>query len=343
VKAILFLYLAGSLSAQDHSQFVWQGQVDSTVILHLAAKHLAVQIQSGAPVERQKFHFADALPESGQKARVEVLEGRGYVHIVDQPNLDNHYTLGVAIEDPQPGSSFYSIALYWDTSNNFFERTEKTDHVSWAGRVDQAAVVSCHERTCVSSAGQGAPVEAGATDEHFKFSRPLPDRDTDVRLEEQDGRGEIRLIEQPRARNNYTARVSIRDRQAGSSDYSFLLVWNRLSAKESKESKEAAAIPELTGRGFLWSGAVNGRVRVTLHGGVSFSEVVEGAPVEGEHAEILRSLPERADLMPKIEKLRGRGRVSMIESPSQQNNYRLIFEIDDPGPGVDSYEVELDW
>ena len=29
--------------------------------------------------------------------------------------------------------------------------------------------------------------------------------------------------------------------------------------------------------------------------------------------------------------------------PSQQNNYQLIFEITDPGPGADTYEVELDW
>jgi hypothetical protein len=209
--------------------------------------------------------------------------------------------------------------------------------------VDEAAIISCHERLCVSGAEQGEPVGAAVTDQRFRFSRPLPDRDTDVRLEDPDGRGEIRLIEQPRARNNYTARVSIRDPQAGSGEYSFVLVWNRPTSKELKESKESAAIPETIGRGLLWSGTVEGRVRVTLKGAASFSEVVQGAPVKGEHAEILRPLPGRADLAPKIEKLRGRGRVSIVESPSEQNNYRLVFEIDDTGPGADDYEVELDW
>ena len=47
--------------------------------------------------------------------------------------------------------------------------------------------------------------------------------------------------------------------------------------------------------------------------------------------------------MPKIQKLRGRGRVSIVESPSEKNNYRLVFEIDDSEPGADSYQVELDW
>jgi len=61
----------------------------------------------------------------------------------------------------------------------------------------------------VSTSEQGAQHGAPVADEHFKFSKPLPDRDTEVRLEGQDGRGEIRLIEQPRERNHYTARVSI--------------------------------------------------------------------------------------------------------------------------------------
>jgi hypothetical protein len=88
---------------------------------------------------------------------------------------------------------------------------------------------------------------------------------------------------------------------------------------------------------------VDGRGRVTLKGGASFSEALEGAPVAGEHGEILRPLPARTDLMPTIRKLRGRGRVSIIESPSVKNNYQLVFEIDDSEPGADYYEIELDW
>ncbi|HEX5228201.1 MAG TPA: hypothetical protein VFW44_10850 [Bryobacteraceae bacterium] len=324
------------LAAQDHPQFIWQGQVDGTAILRLTAKTLAVQVAGGAPVERQKFHFADALPQTQQNARVQVLEGRGYVHILDQPNIENRYTLAVSVEDAQPGSSFYSIALYWDTSNNAFESREKTDQVSWSGRVDESAVISCHERTCSSSSEAGAPVSGEA----YKFSKPMPDRDLDVRLEFPEGRGDVRLIDQPRERNHYTARVAIRDPQTGSGDYSFTLVWNRMSSKQLKESPP---IPEPTGRGMEWTGTVTGRVRVTVQGGASFAEVLDGAPVKGQHAEILRPLPQRGDLVPQIHKLRGRGRVSVVESPSEKNNYRLVFEIADPGPGGDDYDVEVDW
>ena len=343
VSPIFCALCAQSAHGGPGPQFVWQGQVDGIAILHLQGKHLAVQIQQGAPVDRQQFHFSDALPDIQQKVRVEVLEGRGYVHVLDQPSIENHYMLAVGIEDRQPGSAFYSIALYWDTSNNGLERgAEKTDKVSWSGRVDHAAVVSCKAKSCVSTSGQGGSEQgsvrgAPVADEHFKFSKPLPDRAIEVRLDRVDGRGEIRLIEQPRESNHYTARVSIRDPGTGATDYAFTLVWNRAS------DKEPGPIPEPIGRAFVWTGRVDGRVRVTIQGGASFSEVLEGARVVAEHAETLRPLPQRSDVMPVIRKVRGRGQVAIVEAPSEKNNYRLIFEIDDPESGADDYQIELDW
>ena len=334
ISAIFCSLCAPLAQGGDKPQFVWKGQVDGTAILYLRGKHLEVQIQQGAPVEHQQFHFADALADSGLKVRVEVLKGRGYVHVIDQPSIDNHYTLAVGIEDPQTGSAFYSIALYWDTANNAYDRSaSKTDKVTWTGRVEHAAVIDCQKQSCVSRSQHGTPV----ADEHFRFSRPLPDRDTEVRLETSDGRGEIRLIEQPRESNHYTARVAINDPVAGATDYSFTLVWNRAN------DKEPGPIPEPAGRGLLWTGRVDGRVRVTIQGGASFSEALEGAPVVGEHAEMFRPLPARSDVMPAIRKLAGRGQVAIVESPSEKNNYRLVFEINDPEPGADDYQVELDW
>ena len=41
--------------------------------------------------------------------------------------------------------------------------------------------------------------------------------------------------------------------------------------------------------------------------------------------------------------LRGRGRAEIVELPSESNNYQLVLEIVDPGPGSGQYEIELDW
>jgi hypothetical protein len=173
-------------------------------------------------------------------------------------------------------------------------------------------------------------------EEHYKFSRPLPHRDVEVSLEDQQGRGEVRLVEQPRQRNSYTARVSIRDPQSGSGEYSFTLVWTRPNNKESLPVIEAE-------RGIIWHGTVDGRARVTIKGGSAISEVLQGAPIAGERAEFLRTLPARSDLHVAVKKLSGRGQVQIVEYPSEKNNYRLVFEISDSESGASSYEIEVDW
>jgi len=333
VKAVTLVLVPLALCAQPRPQFVWQGEVDGAVVLRLARQRATVQIQDGGPVQNQQFRFNDPLPESGQEVRLQVLEGRGYVHIIDQPSLDNGYTLSLAIEDRQPGPSPYSIALFWDASDQAFERGhKKMDYATWSGRVDEDVTVSCQAKKCVSSASRGAPV----ADEHYKFSKPLPAQELDVRLEDAEGRGDIRVVEQPRENNHYTARISIRDPQGGASDYSFTLVWNRAPGVQAPPAEPAS-------RGLIWSGTVTGRVQVTVEGGAVFSQQVSSQPVRNEHSDLLRPLPAHSDLNPAIQKLRGRGRVAILEHPSERNNYRLVFEIDDPGPGADDYDIELDW
>jgi hypothetical protein len=332
VRALSLLCLLSPLllTAQDRPQFVWQGQVDGIDILYLHANRLTVRIQEGLAIADQQYRFNDPLPETRQDARLTVLEGRGYVHIIDQPRLDNHYTLAIMIEDRQPGSAFYSLQLYWDATDN--KPTGRADRVAWSGRVDQEAVISCQAKSCAASVTEGAQV----TDEKFKFSHPLPNRDVDVRLEQAEGRGDIRLVEQPRESNQFTARVSIRDPQNGASEYSFVLSWNRAGPVNVESATQAQ-------RGLTWNGVVDGQIRVTVRGGASVSEVVEGGPIQNERVDFLRPLPSRSEPRPVLKKIRGRGRAEIVEYPSEKNNYRLVFEIDDPEAGAEAYEIEIGW
>lgn len=73
------------------------------------------------------------------------------------------------------------------------------------------------------------------------------------------------------------------------------------------------------------------------------SEVVSGAPVAGEQAVFERELPQSRGLNPTVKRLRGRGRVELVEDPSPRNGYRLVFQIDDPSGGSDLYQVEVGW
>jgi hypothetical protein len=171
--------------------------------------------------------------------------------------------------------------------------------------------------------------------EHVKISHPLPERDVQVALEKVEGRGEIRLLDQPSESNGHTARVRIRDPEGGASDYSFVLTWGRPGAASIGQTAEAQS-------GLVWSGRVEGTVRVTVHGGAAFSEATTGRPVMNETVRFERPLPSSSDLSPTVKKRQGLGTVTLVESPTKDNGYHLVFEIH--GAGVSElYEVEVSW
>jgi hypothetical protein len=322
---------ATTLVAQTRPQMVWEGEVDGVTILYVRASKVEVEVKEGAPVQKQRFHISDPLPANRQELRVEVNEGRGSVAVVDQPRLENSYTAAIRIEDRQTGSAHYAISLYWDRGDRQFEKARafgRTGKITWSGMVDGETIVACREQTCTA----GADVLRAKS----KFSGPLPDREVQVTLDETQGRGDIRLVEQPSEVNGYAAKVRIHDARRGLSNYSFRLTWDR-------PGKPAEPQPSYSQRSLVWSGHVDGRVRVTVQGGAAYSEAVSGQPVGGEHAWFEHPLPKRSDLNPTIKKLSGRGKVEIAERPSTGNNYRLIFEINDSDGGVENYEIEVSW
>ncbi len=337
-RLVIFAWLLGpALAAQDQPQLVWEGEVDDVSVLRVRGNRIDMEEVSGLPVQRQRFRFFERLPDARQDVRVEVIEGRGRVRVLEQPRPQNNHTLSVLIEDRQGGPSFYSLAFYWRSSRGFFDlpgRAPSSSYgrgevLSWSGRVDGEAVVSCRGNVCEAEATRGGPVMR----DRFRFSRPLPAQRLLMSLEDVQGRGDVRLIEQPREENGYTARVLIRDPQGGQGDYSFSLFWTR-------PSRGDVAIAR---RGLVWTGRVDGRIRVIVEGGRAVSDVISGAPVAAESARFYRPLPARNNPDATVRKLRGRGRVEIVEYPSSRNGYRLVFEIDDPSGGAGQYEVEAGW
>ena len=339
MRIFSLFWLCPLLLAQDQPQMVWEGQVDGVIVLRVRGNRIDIEERQGLPVQRQRFRFFERLPDSRQNARLAVVEGRGHARILEQPRLENNYTLSVLIEDPQGGSSFYSLAFYWESGGRFFgpatpgpaSSSERGESLTWSGRVDGEAIVSCRREECVAEAARGGAV----TRERFRFSRPLPARDTQVSLDRTEGRGQIRLIQQPREENDFTAQVAIRDPQGGAGDYSFSLVWSRPPRDDTGFA--------FARRGMVWSGRVDGRIRVIVEGSSARVAVMDGAPVASERADFARSLPARDNPNATVRRLRGRGRVEIVEYPSRRNGYRLIFEIDDSGGGADHYEVEVGW
>ncbi len=221
ILAILVTLFAASAAvrAQPGPQLTWEGQVDGIIVLHLHGERVEVEYRQGAPVERQVFHFTSSLPDIRQRLRVEVREGRGAVRVSQQPGIENNFTADVTIEDRQDGRSFYSIGVFWDELGT---PTGRMDHLTWSGRVEGEVMVGCRANRCEPVVQTGQPVGR----EHVKFTRPLPNHDVRVWLDETGGRGDVKIQEQPAASNNFTVKILVKA-FGGGGECSFILSWQR--------------------------------------------------------------------------------------------------------------------
>lgn len=91
-----------------------------------------------------------------------------------------------------------------------------------------------------------------------------------------------------------------------------------------------------------WSGRVDADVYVYIQDGFARTQVMAGAPTYGEQFTFSTPLPRR-DLTVSVERLRGRGRVEVIQQPSRSNNYTAIVRIQDRDSGSGDYEFQLNW
>ena len=91
-----------------------------------------------------------------------------------------------------------------------------------------------------------------------------------------------------------------------------------------------------------WRGRVDDYVELRIQGNRVRSVERGGAPTYNEHASFSNPLP-RADVRVEVKKRDGRGRVSLLEQPSRNNNYTAVIRIDDNKGGADDYEIEMQW
>lgn len=93
----------------------------------------------------------------------------------------------------------------------------------------------------------------------------------------------------------------------------------------------------------LWRGRVDGTVRVSVRDNRASTTRVSGGPVQGEQVSFGGALPRNNSDDIEVRKVRGRGDVDVIQRPSGNNGWTLIFEIEDKDGGADEYEVEVRW
>lgn len=94
--------------------------------------------------------------------------------------------------------------------------------MQWSGTVDNTVQITIRNRNARTRTLSGRAYY----DENFNFDGRAPRRNSDVRLDKQDGRGRIYVVQQPSRRNNWTTIVQIVDSKGGADRYRFTLDWD---------------------------------------------------------------------------------------------------------------------
>ena len=105
----------------------------------------------------------------------------------------------------------------------------------------------------------------------------------------------------------------------------------------------AMALPLAAHAGQLrWSGNVDDRATVTLHGRDVRTDTNSGKSVENVSSQIFGRLPTDHPVFVSLDK-RGRGMVRVVQQPRPFNNFTTVVRIHDPQPGTGQYRFTLNW
>jgi hypothetical protein len=215
------------LSAQERL-FDWRGRVDREVRIVMRGGTVWTQEVSGRPTRGAQALVSRALPSQTGQVRLQLLDGRGDVSVIQQPSSSNNYTTIARIYDPSAGADRYRVAAFWVPAGRGGWAGGDIDPgfargmLRWTGAVDDQVEIRIQGRDVNTRTLSGN----GARDVRASLSgRALPRRDVTVSVRERAGRGTVTVVQQPDRWNGYTAVIRIRDRQGGFGYYDLDVSW----------------------------------------------------------------------------------------------------------------------
>ena len=216
---------------------------------------------------------------------------------------------------------FFLLAVWVAVSATAEERFR------WKGRVDGVVEILIQGRSVRIHHLEAKPIQ----EQDYRFSASLPNWDVEVELEKIEGRGRVRLMEQPSARNEYTAVVRIEDDKGGDDDYEFELAWDGAWDEDSAKADI-----------FRWEGRVDIGAEIEIRGDHHEVKDMGGRGTRELRAQFDAPLPETGVPI-SLKKVDGRGDVELVQAPSASNRYTAIVRIKDDKGGADNYAFELRW
>ena len=220
-------------------------------------------------------------------------------------------------------------------------RAQQRVLLDWAGRVDSVARISIQ--------GGGARVSIVGTQDNgagnLHVRNELPHRDGTVTVQLASGRGDVDVVQQPQADNDYTAIVRIRDHSNGLDDYRLTALWTpgeAMTTEVAGEVERPHRGDNVRDVGLLhWTGDVDKTVVVRWRGTRAMLQTAEGGTARNVRADVAGvGLPDR-DVTLRIVQREGRGTVMVSQQPSSANDYTAVIQITDPQDGYGHYDFDV--
>ncbi|MCI0665769.1 MAG: hypothetical protein L0220_32330, partial [Acidobacteria bacterium] len=214
----------------------WRGRVDGESVIKFRGDQSFDERLSGRGVSGAGFQFSSPLPSQPVNVSLVNTEGRGEILLIDQPNRDNDYTASVRIRDNRGGSGNYAFTLTWDRSRSRDYDSSPGgrgprdyDNSSggrgrgfrWEGRVDGRDLLFIRGDRLTTEHQSGQPI----TDENYRFFQSLPFERRSVTVRKLNGRGTVRVIQQPSRENGFSAAILIEDPAGGADRYEIEVEW----------------------------------------------------------------------------------------------------------------------
>lgn len=217
--------------------YVWRGIVDDDTRISMRGDRVQTQVISGARRRANaRVTESNNLPRRDGIVRVQLVEGRGRVHVIQQPNASNDYTAIVRVKDGQGGADQYRLAVYfdpvdgghrvgrgggvWDSVGG--DVSSGASVMRWTGSVDGDLRISLRRGQLDYDVVSG---ERPRNVSSRVLTGQMPRRDGQLSVSLRQGRGSVSVVQQPSAYNNCTAIVRVADRQGGFGYYDFDLIW----------------------------------------------------------------------------------------------------------------------
>ncbi|HJQ21355.1 MAG TPA: hypothetical protein VJ867_13490 [Gemmatimonadaceae bacterium] len=239
---------------------------------------------------------------------------------------------------------------------------------TWSGRVDREVQLVMRGRDLWTRAGGRDDGDRNRT----RVESGLPRTAGVVHVQLVQGRGDVAVIQQPSARNDYTAIVRVRDRSGGSDRYRVTANWesyyrngrdgdwdrsddgdwdrggndragSRIPRVEPRDRSNDGGWNNGSRSALRWSGAVDDEVEIRIQGRRVDYRTLSGAGTREVRSQVVGDgLPYR-DAQIVVSQRQGRGSVFVVQQPSSRNGYTAVLRVRDPQGGFGYYDFDVSW